>query len=294
MGPLLRMLAPRLPRALAGPRGAGNSMWSSLSSPCGSCWAAAMRPSMRWMSGRQAGLACQALRIIRALLQRMLASISMLALHEVARTTSGHLMDWCFPVSAFAVWPCSLRSALTLSGVASTPYNPMAYPFPTINLPLVAVLAGTARMRSMMVAALSTLLLRVVPVGAPLMVRWEPRSRTLCMTCMLHSVLPHFWRRSLLRCSAEDASVALLVGEGLPPMSCMYARVAFTAVVRVSSMSLSGLAGWQSLVRHRNKSSARVRGIVSMCFMSRIHGLVMRAKIIMDKGHPCGMEHLRV
>ena len=120
-GPLLRRLAPLLPMVLAGPRGAGASMWSSLSSSCGWCCAAAMRPSMRCMSGRQAGLACQALRIIRVLRHKICASVSMLALHAVARTTSGHLMDWCLPVRALAVWPCNLRRALMLSGVASTP-----------------------------------------------------------------------------------------------------------------------------------------------------------------------------
>ena len=104
-GPRLRRSAPLLPMDLAGPKGAGASMWSSLSSPCGWCWAAATRPSMRWMSGRQEGLECQALRIILALLHRMLASSSMLVLQAVERTASGHRIDWCLPVGALAVRP---------------------------------------------------------------------------------------------------------------------------------------------------------------------------------------------
>ena len=45
-------------------------------------------------------------------------------------------MDWCLPIRALAPRPCSLRSALTSSGVASTPYSPMAYTFANHELAL--------------------------------------------------------------------------------------------------------------------------------------------------------------
>ena len=75
-------------------------------------------------SGHEAspsGLWCQALRVNLVRRQRMFALMSIPALPEMARATSGLRMEWCLPTMASVVRPCSLRRELQLIGVASTP-----------------------------------------------------------------------------------------------------------------------------------------------------------------------------
>ena len=103
-------------------------------------------------------------------------------------------------------------------------------------------------MRSMMATALAARLLRVVPVGVPLMVRCDPRSCRLCRTWMMLALSPHLWARKRLRCSLDDAMTALLCGDGLPPpvtdefesgLHCDAERVHHAVVV-----ALGGARGW--------------------------------------------------
>ena len=142
-------------------------------------------------------------------------------------------------------------------------------------------------MRSMMNDALSARLLRVAPDGVPLNVTWAPRSRTLCLTGMALSPVSHFRFRKRALWLIAEASTALFAGDGpLLSMSLMNSSVASTAMLKVSSMSPASLSGLLSPMLINMRSSAKVRGVMLVRCMYKIHGLVMSARTIIEHGQP--------
>ena len=133
-------------------------------------------------------------------------------------------------------------------------------------------------------AALLSLSVRVLPFLLWVKFMCEPRSLKLLTLGMVRLLSSHMCSQSFLRVIGEVAKVKHLLSATFAPMSwkkSLLERIARMVRAKCPSPLVVNI-----------RSSASTLGVTFWFVIKSVQGTKRRAIIVIEKGHPCGMEHL--